>query len=465
MDETKAIYGLRQVPRAWYNTLKTFLTTKLGFIGSKADSSLFIRNGSKTMLLLMLYVDDIIITNSNSEEVDDVVYQINREFLLKYMGQSEFFLGMEIQQHSGGLMLTQKRYITELLARADLSNVNPTPTYIYLYSSIVVGLQYVTLTRPDIAFVVNKVSQHMNNLSEVHWWAVKRILRYLHVEDRRSTVGYCIFLDGNPCDNSSTISMVANSTHHARVKHVEIDLHFVCEKVSAGQLFINFVPSAEQIADILIKPIPPAQFLLKAELWGILKGLRLAWQQGAERVIVQTYSSEAYALLSPPSFDSPSFGLEARIKVHVRNKSKTDLLSQLKDLKAELALLRVAKVTGGAPNKLSKIKVLRLSIAQVLTVISQKQKSAFREAYKKKKFLPLDLRPKKTRAIRRRLTKHQVWEPGASVGYEYVLDMGIRNVFGGSLMSYSRLHVSETSVLDMGALRKMKSPGDLVRTK
>lgn len=98
----------------------------------------------------------------------------------------------------------------------------------------------------------------------------------------------------------------------------------------------------------------------------------------------------------------------ARVKVHeLRTKSKTDLLSQLKDLKAELALLRVAKVTGGAPNKLSKIKVVRLSIAQVLTVISQKQKAALREAYKNKKFLPLDLRPKKTRAIRRRLTKHQ----------------------------------------------------------
>ncbi|KAL3691291.1 hypothetical protein R1sor_004942 [Riccia sorocarpa] len=98
----------------------------------------------------------------------------------------------------------------------------------------------------------------------------------------------------------------------------------------------------------------------------------------------------------------------ARIKVHeLRTKSKGDLLQQLKELKAELALLRVAKVTGGAPNKLSKIKVVRLSIAQVLTVISQTQKAHLREVYSKKKFLPLDLRPKKTRAIRRRLTKHQ----------------------------------------------------------
>ncbi|EMS58200.1 60S ribosomal protein L35-2 [Triticum urartu] len=98
----------------------------------------------------------------------------------------------------------------------------------------------------------------------------------------------------------------------------------------------------------------------------------------------------------------------ARIKVHeLRGKNKADLQGQLKDLKAELSLLRVAKVTGGAPNKLSKIKVVRTSIARVLTVISQKQKAALREAYKNKR-LPLDLRPKKTRAIRRRLTKHQL---------------------------------------------------------
>ncbi|KAF7008899.1 hypothetical protein CFC21_023548 [Triticum aestivum] len=98
----------------------------------------------------------------------------------------------------------------------------------------------------------------------------------------------------------------------------------------------------------------------------------------------------------------------ARIKVHeLRGKNKAELQGQLKDLKAELSLLRVAKVTGGAPNKLSKIKVVRTSIARVLTVISQKQKSALREAYKNKR-LPLDLRPKKTRAIRRRLTKHQL---------------------------------------------------------
>eukprot|EP00244_Chara_vulgaris_P011007 TRINITY_DN527_c0_g1_i2.p2 TRINITY_DN527_c0_g1~~TRINITY_DN527_c0_g1_i2.p2 ORF type:complete len:124 (+),score=37.17 TRINITY_DN527_c0_g1_i2:213-584(+) len=99
----------------------------------------------------------------------------------------------------------------------------------------------------------------------------------------------------------------------------------------------------------------------------------------------------------------------AKVKVHeLRQKSKEGLLVQLKELKTELAALRVAKVTGGAPNKLSKIKVVRKSIAKVLTVMAQTQKTELRAAFKGKKYLPYDLRPKKTRAIRRRLTREQL---------------------------------------------------------
>lgn len=105
----------------------------------------------------------------------------------------------------------------------------------------------------------------------------------------------------------------------------------------------------------------------------------------------------------------------AKIKAYeLRTKTKDSLQETLKDLKAELSALRVAKVTGGAPNKLSKIKIVRKSIARVLTVFRQKQKQALRKTYAaeiaKKKgrvYLPLDLRPKKTRAIRRKLTAEQ----------------------------------------------------------
>merc|ERR1712002_854860 len=98
----------------------------------------------------------------------------------------------------------------------------------------------------------------------------------------------------------------------------------------------------------------------------------------------------------------------AKIKARdLWGKKKEELLKQLDDLKNELSQLRVAKVTGGAASKLSKIRVVRKSIARVLTVINQTQKGNLRKFYKPKKYKPLDLRPRLTRAKRRALTKHE----------------------------------------------------------
>merc|ERR1711972_625765 len=91
----------------------------------------------------------------------------------------------------------------------------------------------------------------------------------------------------------------------------------------------------------------------------------------------------------------------------LRNKKKEELTKQLEDLKTELGSLKVAKVTGGAASKLSKIRVVTKSIARVNIVMHQKQKENLRKFYRGKKYKPLDLRPKKTRAIRRQLTPHE----------------------------------------------------------
>merc|ERR1712234_30870 len=91
----------------------------------------------------------------------------------------------------------------------------------------------------------------------------------------------------------------------------------------------------------------------------------------------------------------------------LRTKKKEELTKQLEDLKTELGTLKVAKVTGGAASKLSKIRIVRKSIARVYIVMHQKQKENLRKFYKNKKYIPLDLRPKKTRAIRKALTEHE----------------------------------------------------------
>ncbi|KAI0068716.1 ribosomal protein L35 [Artomyces pyxidatus] len=100
--------------------------------------------------------------------------------------------------------------------------------------------------------------------------------------------------------------------------------------------------------------------------------------------------------------------MPGKVKAYeLQSKSKNDLGKQLTELKNELLTLRVQKIAGGSASKLTKINTVRKSIARVLTVTNQKARQNLREYYKTKKYLPLDLRPKKTRAIRRRLTSHE----------------------------------------------------------
>ena len=108
--------------------------------------------------------------------------------------------------------------------------------------------------------------------------------------------------------------------------------------------------------------------------------------------------------------DGDSFAnhVQPKVRTHeLHNKSKQDLQNQLEELKMELLQLRVQKVAGGAPSKLTRINTTRKNIARVLTVMNIKQRANLREYYKGKKFQPLDLRPKKTRALRRKMTKYE----------------------------------------------------------
>ncbi|KDN36515.1 putative ribosomal protein L35 [Tilletiaria anomala UBC 951] len=98
----------------------------------------------------------------------------------------------------------------------------------------------------------------------------------------------------------------------------------------------------------------------------------------------------------------------AKVKAYeLQSRSKQDLTKQLEELKEELLKLRVQKVAGGSSSKLTRINSVRKSIARVLTVMNQKQRANLREFYKGKKYQPLDLRAKKTRALRRALTKDE----------------------------------------------------------
>ncbi|KAJ3691762.1 hypothetical protein LUZ61_020926 [Rhynchospora tenuis] len=353
---SKSLYGLKQSPRAWFHKLSSTLLD-LGFVESQYDPSLFISTNSKHFTIILVYVDDILVTGSNPSFISEFTSILHSKFSLKDLGSINYFLGIEISTLPKGLHLSQSKYIHDILVRAKMLNAKPasspmatTPTLSrndsevfddpQLYRSIIGALQYATLTRPDISFAVNRVSQFMHQPTINHWAAVKRILRYLcgslthglsfynnsnlqiHAycdadwagcpDDRRSTTGFAIFLGGNLvswsakkqptvsrssteaeyrslaitcaellwvqyllhelhiplpspptlwCDNIGATFLASNPMFHARTKHIEIDYHFVRERIMSKELLVRFLSSHDQIADVLTKPLSTARFL------------------------------------------------------------------------------------------------------------------------------------------------------------------------------------------------------------
>ena len=192
----KAIYGLKQAPRAWYHELCQFLVDS-GFKNSHSDTSLFILHTGTNLLYLLVYVDDIIITGNSNDLVSQVVECLAQRFSLKDLGPLSYFLGVEVVHHRHGLLLSQRRYIKDLLTRTNMQAVKPIHTPLPTssssiklssgsplsdpteYKTIVGSLQFVSLTRSNISFAVNKMSRFMHQPTDEHWTLVKRILRYL----------------------------------------------------------------------------------------------------------------------------------------------------------------------------------------------------------------------------------------------------------------------------------------------
>ncbi|KAE8693687.1 hypothetical protein F3Y22_tig00110794pilonHSYRG00085 [Hibiscus syriacus] len=302
----KALYGLRQAPRNWHVKLKQNLV-QMEFMVSRVDPSLFLKRSSQGIIYVLVYVDDIVITGSTLTDVEEVVAMLKDRFSLKDLGELRYFLGIEVKKSGQDVVLSQRKFVKELLEKTGMKNAAGCSTPMIMstklsrdegelinnateYRSIVGSLLYVCHTRPDIAFSVGQVAQFMNSPRDVHFIAFKCILRYLaatlnfglvfspsaesldvvafadanwgsNVDDRRSISGFrqsCMPIVW--CDNTSTVAMSANLVYHAQSKHVELDIHFVREKVTAGQLCVNYVPAMHQAADGLTKPLSKAMF-------------------------------------------------------------------------------------------------------------------------------------------------------------------------------------------------------------
>jgi hypothetical protein len=193
----KAIYGLKQALRAWYSRLSTKLL-QLGFKISKVDNSLFYFKNNDVTTFILVYVDDIIVTSSNSKAVSVLLQKLGDEFALKDPGDLHFFLSIEVNKVKDGIVLSQDKYASDMLKRVGMNMCKPVGTPLATrdklavhigtplgpkdakeYMSIVGALQYLTLTHPDLSFAINKVCQFLHSPTDVHWVVVKSILKYL----------------------------------------------------------------------------------------------------------------------------------------------------------------------------------------------------------------------------------------------------------------------------------------------
>ncbi|WP_353805846.1 reverse transcriptase domain-containing protein, partial [Acinetobacter baumannii] len=123
----KSLYGLKQAPRAWYTRLKTFLQG-LGFTCCVHDTSLFTRHSTHGTVILLVYVDDIIITGSTAALIQDVTRTMHTTFKMKDLGPLHYFLGMEVSRTDSGLFLHQSKYARDLLQKVGLEKCTSQPT-------------------------------------------------------------------------------------------------------------------------------------------------------------------------------------------------------------------------------------------------------------------------------------------------------------------------------------------------
>uniref|UniRef100_A0ACD5Z1H0 Uncharacterized protein n=1 Tax=Avena sativa TaxID=4498 RepID=A0ACD5Z1H0_AVESA len=326
----KSLYGLKQAPRSWFTRFATYVAT-IGFQASKSDTSLFVLRTPDHNAYLLLYVDDIILTASSTSFLDHIISTLSSEFSMTDLGPLSHFLGISASRTSVGLHLSQKQYSLELIQRVDMTDCNPVTTPIDSgsktsltdgdlldnpthYRSLVGALQYLTLTRPEIAYAVHQTCLFMHAPRSTHLNLVKRIIRYIkgtldhgtllvpsstsslvaysdadwagYPDTRRSTTGFCVFLGENLiswsakrqttvsrssaeaeyhvvahvvaeccwipqllqelhqpvnrstvvyCDNVSAVYLSANPVQHRRTKHIEVDIHFVRDKVQLGE--------------------------------------------------------------------------------------------------------------------------------------------------------------------------------------------------------------------------------------
>ncbi|KAA0067119.1 Cysteine-rich RLK (receptor-like protein kinase) 8 [Cucumis melo var. makuwa] len=318
----KSLYGLKQSPKAWFDRFTTFVKSQE--YGQGHFYHTLFTKVSKTgkIAILIVYMDDIVLTVDDQTEISQLKQRMGDEFEIKDLENLKYFLGMEVARSKEGISVSQRKYTFNLLTETDMLGCRPADTPIEFncklgnsddqvsvdkeqYQRLVGKLIYLSHTRPDISFAVSVVSQFMQAPYEKHMETVNRILRYLkntpgkrskkqsvvarssvEAEYKAMSLRICeeIWLQKvlsdlhqeceTPlkffCDNKAAISIANNPVQHDRTKHVEIDRHFIKEKLDSRSICIPYIPSSQQVTDVLTKELLRPHFDLCVSKLGLI---------------------------------------------------------------------------------------------------------------------------------------------------------------------------------------------------
>jgi hypothetical protein len=200
----KSLYGLKQAPREWYQKLDSFLLS-LGFQRCYSDHSLYILRADRSILIVAVYVDDMLLITNDVPRVDQLKRDLAQTFAMKDLGPVEYYLGIKVERDREKRLtwLSQGTFVDKVAERFHLQDAKPVSTPMELgtklsldmapkskvekdymlrvpYASAVGSLMYAAMgTRPELAYTVGQVSRFSSNPGKQHWEATKRAIRYL----------------------------------------------------------------------------------------------------------------------------------------------------------------------------------------------------------------------------------------------------------------------------------------------
>ncbi|KAL2251030.1 uncharacterized protein LOC110012929 [Sesamum indicum] len=237
----RSLYGLKQASRQWKIEFSTQLH-RYSFIQSSHDHCLFILRTDAVFLVLLVYVDDVLLTGNSLEAMTDVKLYLDKLFTITDLGHAKYFLSLELAHSSHGTYISQQKYLLDIVRDCLLTEATPTATPLPpgikfdvsssaliaapdCYRRLVGCLLYLGFSRPDISFAVQQLSQFLQHPREPHIAAALHLVRYLKgtstlglffpsgntlsfsafsdsewascIDSRRSITGYCIFLGGS----------------------------------------------------------------------------------------------------------------------------------------------------------------------------------------------------------------------------------------------------------------------------